>query len=339
MLMETSREFSMERVTFLPNLLPGEHLLGAFSRLLLLNNAASTDELQLSLTGHNLSLNVSAAYHKSYDSLFELFEQQKSREEILNQHTLMGFYRHSMKYQRRHELLISNKYQEREPFYFPGTNVFKNTRLWRWCLSCTAEDSHKYGVPHWHVRHQLPTSLTCPRHTNEHLQSGCNNCGFQIYDLKSCALPPNKQCPVCKFKFETTLRKLSSDACWIQNAGTSLFESESGFLRPDFEWVMHWAVDLVSARTWKLGRSGINKWSTFDKQQKIFIKWLVDKKLDEYFAEGIDLSICKALDIEKTKESPRQVPSLIHLLWLRFLGVQSLRDARRNGFVRPTASA
>jgi len=327
----------MKGVTFLPNLLPGEHLLGAFSRLLLLNNAASTDELQQSLTGHAHSLNVTAAYHKSYDSLFKLFEKQKSPEELLNQHTLMGFYRHSMKYQRRHELLISNNYLEREPFYFPGTNIFKNTRRWRWCLSCAQEDYKSFGISYWHVQHQLPSALTCHRHTNEQLNSGCNKCGFEAYDLKDCALPPNKQCPVCKFKFETTLRKLSSDACWIQNAGTSLFESDSGFLRPNFEWVMHWAVDLVSARTWKLGHG--NKWSVFDRQQRLFSKWLVDNGLDEYFAEGIELENCKALDIEKTKEFPGKVPAITHLLWLRFMGVQSLRDAKRNGFVRPSTAA
>jgi hypothetical protein len=335
--MKLYREFSMERVTFLPNLLPGEHLLGAFSRLLLLNKSGNAEALQLALTGHNSSLNVCAAYHKAYDSLFELFEQQKSREELLNHHTLMGFYRHSMKYQRRNELLLINNHKDREHFYLPGVSIMKNARLWCWCQSCAKEDAQKYGVAYWHVRHQLPTSLTCHRHTNEHLQSGCNNCGFQVYDLNSCALPTGKLCPVCKLAFETTYRNLSSDALWIQNAGISLYESDSGFLRPNFEWVMHWAVDLVSARTWKLGHG--NKWSIFDRQQKLFNTWLIDNGLDEYFVDGIALNNCKALDIEKTKEFPRKVPALTHLLWLRFMGVQSLRDAKRNGFVRPSTAA
>jgi len=323
----------MERLTFLPNLLPGEHLLGAFSRLLLLNKTSNSETLQKGLVGNNSSLNVSTAYHKSYDSLFELFKKQKSREEILNQHTLMGFYRHSMKYQHRDKLLLINKYKDREHFYLPGVSIMKNARLWRWCRSCAKEDAQKYGVAYWHTLHQLPTALTCHKHTNEHLDSGCPHCGFEIYDLRNCAIPPSIECPLCHGTIGTIYRNLTEDAKWIQQAGVELHNCVSSFLRPDFEWVMHYAVDLITARVWKLGDR--NKWRIFDGQQKAFTDWLVDNRLDEYFVDGTELNNCKAIDIEKTKELPRKVPALTHLLWLRFMGVKSLRDAKRNGFVRP----
>ena len=326
----------MEQLTFLPNLLPGEHLLGAFARLLILNACRNSAEMQKAILGNSASLNVSATYHKSYDLLFDLFMKQKTREELLSQHTLMGFYRHSMKYQHRDQLLTIYNSKDREKLYFPGSKLMKNSRLWRWCPSCVKEDYQGYGVSYWHTLHQLPTAITCQKHTNEQLTSSCAHCGFEVYDLKKCKVPPSK-CPACKMAIVTINRDLTEDAKWIQNAGVELLNHDSTFLRPEFEYVMHNAIDLVTARQWKLRSK--NVLSVFEMKQRLFTDWLIESGLDELFISGTELNTCKALSIGKTIESPRKVPAITHLLWLRYLGIQSLRDAKRNGYVRPLIEA
>lgn len=100
---------------------------------------------------------------------------------------------------------------------------------------------------------------------------------------------------------------------------------------------MHYAIDLVTAREWKL--SSKNVWTVFEKKQKLFIEWLIINGLDELFLADVDLHKSRALDIFKATEQPLKVPAITHLLWLRFVGIHSLRDAKRNGYVRPRTVA
>lgn len=323
----------MEQLTFLPNLLPGEHLLGAFSRLLLLNAGGSSAEMQKSIIGNVSSLNVSLIYHKSYDLLFDLFIKQKTKEALLNQHTMLGFYRHSMKYQQRKKVLSNDSSEGLSKLAFPGGKLMKHAQHWRWCQSCVKENEQKYGVAYWHTAHQLPTAITCHEHKGEQLVFSCCHCGFKVYDLKKCQVPPSTSCPACKVGFETIYRDLGEDAKWIQQAGVELLNNTSSFLRPEFEYVMQWVIDLVTSRQWKLRSHNIE--SVLEMKQTLFTDWLVERGLDELFISGTELNTCKALSIGKTIEFPRKVPAISHLLWLRFLGIQSLKDAKRNGYVRP----
>lgn len=47
-----------------------------------------------------------------------------------------------------------------------GLATLSNGRahLWRWCPSCLAQDSERYGVAYWHRKHQLPGVVVCNEH-------------------------------------------------------------------------------------------------------------------------------------------------------------------------------
>jgi hypothetical protein len=335
--MDLTKDYFMKRLSFVPNLLPGEHLLGAFARLSYLNFSSDDKSFQKSLLGNNASLTVKAAYHNSCDVLLGLYNDQKSREEILNQHTLMGFYRHSMKYQDRLNFLSKSDKKKRESIYLPGALTMQSSTSWRWCNSCVHEEEKSYGIASWQVRHQQPTSITCDIHGSETLYSKCSNCEFTVHDLRNCPMPPKDCCPQCGFTIHSMIQELSTDAQWIQNAGIELYKSDSTFLEPQYEYAMKYATALATARMWKINSNNI--WAIYDYHQKAFLQWLVKNELDRLFVFGLDLSRCKALDIEKAIEVPRKVPAVTHLLWLRYLGIQSLRDAQDNGFVQPIVAA
>jgi hypothetical protein len=334
--MDLSKKHLIERLSFLPNMFPGEHILGAFARILYLNSSSDDKLFQKDLTGNNSSLTVTAAYHKSYDVLLALYSDQKSREEILNQHTLMGFYRHGMKYQHRQQLLTMPDKKERESIYLPGATMLQSATSWRWCNSCVQQEEKIYGIASWQVRHQLPTSMTCDIHCSETLHSKCSNCGFMVHDLRGLPMPPKGSCPTCDFTIHSMSQDLSPDAKWIQHTGIELHKSDSTFLKPRHEYAMKYAAGLVTARKWKINSNNI--WAIYDYHQKEFTNWLLENRLDQLFIARIDLQRCKALDIEKVIELPRKVPAVAHLLWLRYLGVHSLRDVKINGFVHPNVT-
>ena len=327
----------MEELSYIPTIMPGEHLLGAFSRLHLLNMCSNQKALQKDVMGNNRSLTIMAAYPQSFDSLLELFGAQKTRERLLNEHSLMGFYRHSMKYQHRNQLLTQFDVEGRESIYLPGARIMKSSAGWRWCNSCVAEDERKHGISTWQVSHQLPSSITCAKHKNEKLLSNCSNCGFEVIDLRSMPLPPNGRCPECDTAFQPEVRELLENELWIQSAGIELYLDKESFLKPGKEYAMTYALGLITARKWKVKTK--NVWSVYEKQQKAFVDWLFDNRLNELFMNEVDLYRCKQLDIDRVVEEPRKAPALAHLLWLRYMGVQSLRDAQRNGYVRPSVAA
>lgn len=67
---------------------------------------------------------------------------------------------------------------------------------YRMCPECLEEDTKCYGVGHWHVVHQVPAVVRCPRHQIA-LHDQCGNCGIPLGDSRMHALPGDR-CRVCR---------------------------------------------------------------------------------------------------------------------------------------------
>jgi hypothetical protein len=319
----------MRELSLIPNLLPDEHIFSAFARLLLLNSALGSQSIEIAVIGKQSSLTCTAFHQHAFAPLLELYSTQKSREDLLNKHTCFGFYRHGMKHQYRCQLL--DQIATKTEFYLPGANTLRFARKWRWCQCCVESDIQRNGTSYWHVSHQLPTAINCQIH-NVNLTSKCGSCGYLVRDLRETPVPLGHNCPRCDSEFICEERTLSSDETWLQDSGLQLHENESSFLSPDYEYAMTNAIALITAREWQL--DGDNFMFVCDERQQGFCRWLIEKGFDQLFDDGIELNKYKGLDIINVIDKPRSVPTITHLLWLRYLGVDSIRDAQRNGLVR-----
>jgi hypothetical protein len=67
---------------------------------------------------------------------------------------------------------------------------------YRLCPECLDDDTKSYGVGHWHVIHQIPAIVRCPRHQIA-LHDECGNCGIPLGDCRSHTLPGDR-CSVCR---------------------------------------------------------------------------------------------------------------------------------------------
>jgi DNA-directed RNA polymerase subunit RPC12/RpoP len=321
----------MNDIPFLPSLMPDEHIFGGYARLAYLSSVGRriVCDSETKLTASRLG--SAPIYNKFLVNLLNMYSQQKSTEELLKRHTPLGFYYHSMKYIDRYNILNQN--DTKIDLYFPGSQLSRHSKKWRWCPLCAENDVGNYGTPYWHLSHQLPTTTTCPEH-QIHLLYECSKCSFSVPDIKAQAIPPLKGCPKCSSIFSSAKVSLNEHAQWIQSAGIELLQSESPFLKPNYEYVVTYALDLLFAKAQK--NSEKLDLYYYDRQQQLFLQWLRHQGLMTLFVDDIDLSKCKLLDICTIMSAPRKVPLISHLLWSRFMGVHSLKDAKR-GFVRKSA--
>ena len=324
----------MEQLSTIPNILPDEHIFSAYARLLLLGSALGSKNIERMVVGKQSSLTCTAFHQSAFHPLLEFYSAQKSREELLIKHTSFGFYRHGMKHQFRCQLL--NETLTKTEFYLPGAKSLRYARKWRWCQDCVANDIRHFGHSYWHVTHQLPSSICCHIHETN-LISQCQQCGYSVNDLRDAPVPVGASCLRCDTEFTSGKRTLSADERWLQDSGLELHNDESSFLSPDYEYAMTNSLALITSREWRL--TGDNYIFVCDEKLRDFCRWLIEKGFDQLFEDDIDIRKYKGLDIVNVIDKPRNVPAVTHLLWLRFLGVNSIRDAQRNGLVRNAVTA
>jgi hypothetical protein len=60
----------------------------------------------------------------------------------------------------------------------PTPNQVMNDRMltfdksWRLCTECLVSDEHQFGVPYWHVTHQIPSVASCVAHQTVLVETG-----------------------------------------------------------------------------------------------------------------------------------------------------------------------
>lgn len=195
-----------KRRSFMPMLMPNEHLLSAVCRGIKLGtvnhwrdflNDPKSDGSEF-CSGHVLRplyASVCAQYHGA------------NPEMILKNHSLWHYFRsfipgnHSAIPCIEQWPAIYNHKQNLHPLKLLR---YRQTKQWRWCLECAQQDYDTYGFSYWHVEHQLPGISHCQHHPESQLRGACNSCGSQVTDIreKSVRLFPENRCPVCHTPFD-----------------------------------------------------------------------------------------------------------------------------------------
>lgn len=321
----------MGKISFLPSILPDEHIFSAFARLAYLKPESSQLFANCDASFNRRTLSVGPIYNAYLARLLTLYSSQMSEEELLKKHTPLGFYYHGMRYRDRFEIV---KHQnDKLDLYFAGSQILRHARTWRWCCACAKEDTLKHGTSYWHLSHQLPTASICEKHRTE-LHHQCNKCNFSVQNIKDQPMPPLAECPNCSEAFSRTRGEPNKHVQWIQDSGMELLLDESPFLKPAYEFLATHALDLLIAKLQKGG--GEPDIFFYDRQQRHFIHWLRKEGLAKLFVDDIDFSSCKLLDLATIQSAPRRAPLISHLLWARYIGVYSLKEAKR-GLVRKSA--
>ncbi len=89
-----------------------------------------------------------------------------SPEEILNEHTVLRFYKPFLR-QREKRLLPPGRFGGVDMLKFPlGMHTGRYRRLYplKGCHACVDEDQAGIGMPYWHLEHQFPGVWICPKH-------------------------------------------------------------------------------------------------------------------------------------------------------------------------------
>ncbi len=195
-----------QRISFMPVLMPNEHLLSAVCRGIKLGtvnhwrdflNDPKSDGSEF-CSGHVLRplyASVCSQYHGT------------TQDVILRNHSLWHYFRsfipgdHREIPSRENWSTIYNHKQNLHPLKLVR---YRQTKQWRWCLECAQQDYDTYGFSYWHVEHQLPGISHCQHHPESQLRGACNSCGSQVTDIreKSVRLFPENRCPVCHTPFD-----------------------------------------------------------------------------------------------------------------------------------------
>tara|TARA_R110001583_G_scaffold193318_2_gene361423 strand:+ start:5955 stop:6899 length:945 start_codon:yes stop_codon:yes gene_type:complete len=308
---------------FLPQLLPGEHVLSMFSRRLRLNAWRSIEDEQLAFTGRKEALGIQTLANSTLLSVLNCISDADEQERVLREHTLCGFYSHSMKQKWIRSFLSSIKRKQHKDLFVPHCSKLRSSNSWRWCNDCIDEDRTKFGVAYWHVEHQVPTSIICSKHTTKRLISGCEHCGFVIRDLKQVS-GPNAKCPQCRADIMQPCKPITDTLKWIHRRGLELHRDVSSLLNPAYAYDMNYALALYVSRL--EGCKNWEYWRVHEKYQPKFSEWAQNMEVDILFHDQFSFQDDFAVSLSATLTKNRKVSPMSHLLWLRFFGVKSFLE-------------
>ncbi|MEO2278847.1 TniQ family protein [Pseudoalteromonas pernae] len=308
--------------TFFPVLQPDEHVLSMFVRRLHLNACRDIKVEQRVLSGKAESLLVGPIEHSALLTVLNTIEDPVERERVLREHTLCGFYSHSLRQKWIRSFLSPIRVKRNKELFIPHASKLRSTGSWRWCNECVKQDKEVYGLSYWHVEHQLPTSVTCSKHVNKELVSQCQSCGFIVRDLRNTPYPET-QCSECECDIIHRNEPISSDLLWLQEQGLALHRNCSSLYKSSYSHDMNYEVSLRVSKLIEF--KGQELWRVQEKLQPIFSEWANDIGADTLFIDGFSFEDDIAVSLSNTILKNRKVSPLSHLLWLRFLGAESIR--------------
>lgn len=320
------------QVTFLPSPFENEHMLGLIARW---GYLVSDGDIALSL--NRLSPKASMltskyVFHPMLDDVLNIYCDAIKRDLVVRQHTLVPYYCALMKYKSIYPLIhqikyrgtFHNKMKRVKSTCTPTAlynSVLKFGNQWRWCGQCVSEDEENKGTPYWHSAHQIPSMLSCYRHSGSALTAGCNHCGFSIKDLRKQVLPPkNNQCLDCQEPFSPIYYERNEVIEWVERCSLKLQTQQGNLTSSEYSFIMKHQVPGRFADI--VGKNVHQSIFIADKLQQEFTKWFEINGLGVFFEEPETAIYNDVLNLEKGIYKASNWPPLSVLLWLKFLDVE-----------------
>ncbi len=199
------------------SLFPDEHALGILGRLQLYSAYRSLKVTAGDVSDDLNGLNPAVVWRKLYADIHRQWCPEVSLDNFAQRHTLSAYYQPFLPDAKRPLTSL-------DKLNVPQGNVIHHTLLWRYCALCAEEDCEQYGVPYFHVSHQLPGLSVCQRH-NTPLLSGCLSCGLNWARLGKLLAPPLT--PICSqcgnaLHSLTPQPYLGDDIRWLQEMALAL---------------------------------------------------------------------------------------------------------------------
>jgi hypothetical protein len=306
------------KIPFIPQLFPGEHMLSGVARALLLAGKKNLEDAQHHFFGKSVPLSPWLLIHSAMQVYMPESLSIKERQHLLVNHSLIGFFSHSLRHQKV-VAALENNIDDRNWPRIPHVEELMFANIWRYCPICVHDDELQYGTSFWRVSHQLHTSITCDRHPECKLIDRCWTCGAVTKDLKGHPIP-NCKCPQCEAIIKPEMFEHNEVTYWVQNAGLQLLNSADDLKSPVHSHAMRYGFANVTSSHRLFG------WEKFAAAQDDFHHWLLRNKADVYFAPNTIEKRHKALDFHKMTIYQRKVPPVSLLLGFKFLGVESIDE-------------
>jgi len=316
-------------ISFMPQPLVGEHILSVVARWYLLSGNEDKRILN-SLSKNAMQLSTKYIHHPMIDDVLNHFGEGLNRVVALAEHSLLPYYASLTKYDQLFSIIRQQKYQRffsKERRKIPHTStpttrynsVLKYAEIWRWCDQCVEEDINNFGIPYWHVAHQIPSTVRCYKHRDAALNAKCKRCDFEVKDLRDTPLPPmNGVCYGCGEKIEPIecLRNEALD--WVEHASFDLLNCRDNLLSHSHNYIMQRGVQNFHSKV----RNDNRQRAIFviDEIQQEFVSWIVSNGFDNFFHEPERALSGKVLNINIGAYQAKNWPPLSVLLWLAYIG-------------------
>ncbi len=204
----------------------------AYSRRMERSNSRSIEDCYASggrfITAANLfGVNAEAIAQR-------LFANRLSAREVLERHTLFGFYcrgQSSIVQEEFASYLAKGDGASLLKYLNVGGMPFTVKGSLRYCPDCAAEEWATSGIAWWKIQHQLPFWSHCDRHAVE-LVSGCGACNSP-YDPGNYFRLPGEACRMCKAPAKSRrLAEVSEGARALVAMSERVLDGETEFLQP-----------------------------------------------------------------------------------------------------------
>lgn len=303
----------------IPSLFPGEHMLSGVVRALLLTGMENLADAQYRFFGKLVPMSPKALMHSAMQLYLPETLSKAERQNMLLNHSLIGFYSHSLPHKAVRAALENNMRDVTTPF-IPNVTKLKHANIWRYCPLCAQHDDAQYGTAYWHVAHQLHTSLTCDQHSDIKLVSGCLHCRNEINDLKLQPIPSGSSCHYCNAVIEPEMFEHNDVTEWVQLRGLELLHDVSDLIRPTHAHIMKYGASYLASE------QGIIGYSRQEMAQSDFVAWYSQHNLEEYYSEDVVVDSDFVTRIYSSIRYAKSVPTVTHLLVLNFFGLDRLNQ-------------
>tara|TARA_R110001583_G_C5624799_1_gene406543 strand:- start:487 stop:1443 length:957 start_codon:yes stop_codon:yes gene_type:complete len=202
------------------DILPGEHLLGALGRY---HHLSSYRLMSKSLRGVTFDIKslCPQAFNRTIfkDIHFSMTNRDNDFLTFIKPNTLINFYHPFAP-----EGLLSSKTPR--AILPKAKDVFNRNKNWQWCPKCISEDIDSFGVPYFHVEHQLPAMFHCYKHKVP-LLIRCDDCIIYRNNIEIIGVPPQPDsCIKCFDNIDEKYAFLDEDMQWLNETSLKLLTSD-----------------------------------------------------------------------------------------------------------------
>ena len=165
------KQWSFNMVPFFPELLPDEHIISAIARYHRISGNRSADDTRSILgvpTGPLKPQDVfNRPFHGSLETVSTLVQMPATK--TANLHSLAALYRITMSPSFRPKRNQLDQWAQGNTDIPPPHQVMNDRMLafdksWQLCPECLLSDQRQFGIPYWHVAHQIPSVTSCNFH-------------------------------------------------------------------------------------------------------------------------------------------------------------------------------